>query len=177
MIKPEELLFTVDENNNPIAPVIRKTTHENGLWHRTSGIWVINRNRKILCQKRSLKKDVKPGFWEAFFGGHLEKGETYVENAVSELNQELGFSVKETDFYSYKVFKSVSSHKEFQHVFAVVLAEEKNDFQFEKEEIDELKWIELEEVRKILVIDKSENWVKKPWDDEVLNWLLTLLPS
>jgi len=175
MIKPEELLFTVDENNNPIAPVIRKTTHENGLWHRTSGIWVINRNRKILCQKRSLKKDIKPGFWEAFFGGHLGPNESYLSNAQSELKQEIGIHKEKKDFIPYKVFKSVSSHKEFQHVFGLVIDEERNDFQFEKDEINELKWIGFEGVEKILVVEKSENWVKKPWDEEVLNWLSTLI--
>ena len=57
----------------------------------------------------------------------------------------------------------------------VVFDKEKNDYKFEKEEIDELQWIEHEEVRKILVIEKKENWVRKTWDEEVLNWLPTLI--
>lgn len=175
MIKPDELLFTVDENNNPISPEVRKTAHANGLWHRTSGVWVVSKNKKILCQKRSFKKDVKPGFWEAFFGGHLSPDESYLSNAQLELEQETGIKIREKDLHPYKIFKSESSHKEFQHVFGLVLDYGNTNFQFEKEEIDELKWVELEEVRKILVIEKNENWVKKPWDEEVLNWLLTLV--
>ena len=175
MIRPDELLFTVDDNNNPITHVKRRIAHEKGLWHRTSGIWVISKNRKILCQKRSLKKDIKPGFWEAFFGGHVGPNESYSSNAKSELQQETGINVKEKDLHPYKVFKSASSHNEFQQVFAVVLDKERDDFLFEKEEIVELKWIEQEEVKKILVIEKKENWVRKAWDEEVLYWLPTLI--
>ncbi len=66
MINNKELLFVVDENNQPQQPLPRNVVHKNSLWHRTAAVWVINRNGKILCQKRSLKKDVKPGMWEAF---------------------------------------------------------------------------------------------------------------
>ena len=96
-------------------------------------------------------------------------------SAKSELQQETGINVKEKDLHPYKVFKSASSHNEFQQVFAVVLDKERDDFLFEKEEIDELKWIEQEEVKKILVIEKKENWVRKAWDEEVLYWLPTLI--
>ena len=66
MIDIQELLFVVDENNQPLKPQLRSSAHKNGLWHRTTGIWVINKSKKVLCQKRSLKKDLNPGIWEAF---------------------------------------------------------------------------------------------------------------
>lgn len=175
MIDTQELLFIVDKNNQPIDPQLRSMAHKNGLWHRTSGIWVINYSKQILCQKRSLKKDVNPGKWEAFFGGHLSPNENYLHNAANETSEELGIAVNEKDFISYKVFKSDKpNHKEFQHVFALILNKNLNEFQFEKEEIDQLQWKDLNEVRKILVNIKDKLWVKKPWDDELLNWLLTL---
>ncbi len=172
MINSEELLFIVDEHNKPLEPQVRSFAHKNGLWHRTTGIWVINRKKQILCQKRSLKKDIKPGFWEAFFGGHLAPNEDYKESAKKESTEELGVIIKEEQLIPYQIMSSNKlTHKEFQHIFALVLDKDISELHFEKEEIDELEWIDLKEVRKILADEKVENWVKKPWDKEVLTWL------
>ena len=133
MINNRELIFVVDENNNPVKPQIRSFVHKNNLWHRTTGIWVINRKKQILCQKRSLQKDQNPGFWEAYFGGHLGSNETDVHNAKIELGEELGIKVLEKDFVFYKVCKSDKpTHKEFNHIFGVFLNREDLDFNFEE---------------------------------------------
>lgn len=175
MIDNKELLYIVDEYNNPLEPQLRSIAHQNGLWHRTTGIWAINNKKQILCQKRSLKKDVKPGFWEAFFGGHLAPNEEYIHNAIQESNEELGFKINKEDLIPYKIFKSDKpTHKEFQHIFALRLNKAIDELHFEKEEIDELKWIDIDKVKKILSDLEVENWVKKPWDEEVLSWLTTL---
>lgn len=84
MLDNQELVFTVNENNQPLKPELRSIAHKNGLWHRTTGIWVINNKKQILCQKRSLKKDILPGYWEAFFGGHLAPDEDFKHNAANE---------------------------------------------------------------------------------------------
>lgn len=34
MINKDELLFVVDENNNPVEPKPRKKVHTKGYWHR-----------------------------------------------------------------------------------------------------------------------------------------------
>ena len=83
MINNQKLLFVVDKNNKPLKPEKRSLAHKNGLWHRTSGVWIITKNKRILCQKRSLKKDIKPGMREAFFGGHLSPKEEYRQSAAS----------------------------------------------------------------------------------------------
>lgn len=174
MINSQELVFVVDENNQPLDPQVRSVVHKNGLWHRTSGIWVINDEKQILCQKRSMKKDVNPGIWETFFGGHLEPGEEYLHNAASEASEELGIPIDAKDIIPYKVFKSDKpNHKEFQHVFGLILNKETSEFAFEKDEIDSLQWKEIDELKRILTVDKDKKWVIKPWDREVLNWLLT----
>jgi isopentenyldiphosphate isomerase len=175
MIDHQEFLFIVDEHNAPLEPQLRSVAHKNGLWHRTTGIWVINSNKQILCQKRSFKKDLNPGFWQAFFGGHLAPGEEYIDNAVLECNEELGISISAEQILPYKVLKSDKpTHKEFQYVCAIVLDKAADEFNFEKEEVDELKWIELDEVRRILSDETVENWIKKSWDEEVLNWQVRL---
>lgn len=97
MIKKDELLFTVDEFNNPVEPMPRNEVHSKGIWHRTTQIWIINDRKQILCQRRSLLKDSNPGKWEAFWGGHLAPNQEYVDCALQELREELGISVSKSD--------------------------------------------------------------------------------
>lgn len=176
MIDDQEMVFVVDENNTPIKPQPRSIAHKNLLWHRTTDVFIINRNGQILTQQRSLKKDIKPGYWSVFFGGHLAPGEEYLQNAVEEVNEEIGIQITEQDLIPYKVFKSDKpTHKEFPMNYGLVLDTQENKFKFEKEEIDQVVWKNMDEVKKILVVEKNPQWVLKPWDEEILNWLLTLI--
>lgn len=172
MINREEMVFVVDEHNQPMRPVKRYIAHKNRLWHRTSGIWVLNEEKQILCQKRSALKDVNPGKWEAFFGGHLAPNEEYLHNAASEMRQELGMTVDNNDLIPYKVFKSDKpNHKEFQQIFALYLEHVPGKFNVEKEEVEDLSWKTIDEVKSFLVVQKDSQWVLKPWDEQVLEWL------
>ncbi len=172
MIDSNELIFVVDERNNPLQPQLRSFVHANGLWHRTTGIWVINEKKEVLCQKRSLKKDIKPGFWEAFFGGHMGPNTEYLATAVRECSEELGILVKKEDLIPYKLIKSEKpTHKEFQFIYGLICNKDISEFNFEKEEIDQLKWVALGDLRNILLDKISKGWVQKPWDNEVLTWL------
>lgn len=175
MINPTELLAVVDENNNLTEPLTRKNVHLANLWHRTTGIWVLNKIKQILCQKRSMLKDQNPGKWEAYFGGHLEYNEDITESAVREVSEELGQSVTADQLipYSHVVKSDKPTHREFQYVFMLFLNDANTNFEFEKDEIVELKWIPFDEVKNILMVVKDEDWVHKPWDEEILNWLET----
>lgn len=174
MINPQELLFIVDENNKPLEPTTRQVAHKNGLWHRTTGIWIINSSKQVLCQKRSMKKDVKAGLWEAFFGGHLAPGQDYTESALQELHEELGIKVLHQELHPYKVFKNEDVHCEFEHIFGYSTDRSISDFKIETDEVDELRWVNLEELRRILGDLGVTTWVHKPWDQEVLSWLPTM---
>lgn len=174
MINPDEMLFVVDRDNNPVEPLPRSVVHAKGLWHRTTGVWVVNSDLQVLCQKRSLKKDQKPGYWEAYLGGHLASGEKYVDNAIAETTEEIGVKVNNGDFKHFKTLKSDSgTHKEYQGIFGIILNKKIEDFPFEVDEIDELKWIDFEKISKILLQDNEPKWIRRPWDEEVLEWLQT----
>lgn len=105
MINNEELLFCVDENNNPIDPKPRNLVHATGIWHRTSHIWIVNDKKEILCQRRSLLKDKAPGLWEGFFGGHIPPQVSYLDHALTELEEEVGLKVSKQDLKEVFVYK------------------------------------------------------------------------
>lgn len=172
MIDKDELLFVVDENNNPLTPQPRSLVHAKGYWHRTSHIWILNSQNELLCQRRSLLKDVNPGFWEPFFGGHLAPNVDYLEGAILELNEELGLQIDKDQLKLFKIYKEQGKKaSEFQGVFLLNWDGDISKIKFEKEEIDELKWFPLSEVRQFLAKNK-DNWSEMGYEKEFFEWML-----
>jgi isopentenyldiphosphate isomerase len=61
------------ENARTRTEIDRKTCHENKVWHRSAHVWVFDKERnRVLCQKRSEKKDTFPGMWDISAAGHIE---------------------------------------------------------------------------------------------------------
>jgi isopentenyl-diphosphate Delta-isomerase len=173
MINKDELLDVVDENNNLIEPKPRHVVHSQGLWHRVSHIWIYNFQKQLLCQKRSLLKDSAPGKMEPFFGGHLQVGIEYLDGAKRELNEELGLEFKENDLKLWKIFKNERG-KEYQGVFVCHWEGNPNDLVFEKEEIDQVKWVFVDEVGKVVLRDKNTDWSYMGYEEELLPYILGL---
>lgn len=170
MIDQDKLLFVVDEDNNPQEPKSREEVHKNRYWHRTSHIWIINSQKQILCQKRSLLKDSNPGKWEAFFGGHMAPDTEYIDNAINELNEELGIMAKKDELQFFKVYKCVPG-KEFQAVYALPWDGKAETLKLEKEEIDQVRWIPFEEIYEILLGKQNNKWSKMGYEKELFEYL------
>jgi isopentenyldiphosphate isomerase len=169
MINDQELVFIVDENNNPLAPLPRKGIHENRIWHRVTHIWVVNSAKEILVQKRSLAKDLDPGKWESFFGGHLAPGDTEIDCAVTELEEETGLKAKPEDLKYFKIYKC-DDVTEFQSIFVYSWNGNADQISYEKEEIDEVKWMPIQELRK-QILAKTPNLVSRGYELEMFDWI------
>lgn len=173
MGKKDELLFTVDEFNNPLPAKPRGEVHSKRYWHRTTQIWILNKKKELLCQRRSLTKDVNPGVWEAFFGGHVTADEDYLENAIKEIREELGITASKDEFIFLKIYK-LNSGKEFRSVYYLNWDRELTDVIVEKDEIEEVKWFPIEKLIEVLVENKDKNWNLSGNEREVLSYLKLL---
>lgn len=100
----DEIVLIVDELNHEVAHVPRKVMREGDLIHRACYILVFNRNREIFVQKRTMSKDVYPGYLDVATGGVVLAGESYELSAKRELAEELGV---------HKV--PLASHFDFYH--------------------------------------------------------------
>ncbi|OGF60427.1 hypothetical protein A3C05_02275 [Candidatus Giovannonibacteria bacterium RIFCSPHIGHO2_02_FULL_45_40] len=77
----------VDEKDNILGEIPREKAHREGLLHRISVIYLINEKGEILVNLRA-----KDGHLDHSSAGHVDVGETYLEAAKRELNEELGVS-------------------------------------------------------------------------------------
>ncbi|MGI9241598.1 MAG: 16S rRNA (adenine(1518)-N(6)/adenine(1519)-N(6))-dimethyltransferase RsmA [Verrucomicrobiales bacterium] len=86
----DEMFDLVDEQNVVIGQERRAVVHAEGLRHRAMHLFAFNKRGDLFLQKRSMLKDACPGLWDSSAAGHLDVGESYVDCAVRELQEELG---------------------------------------------------------------------------------------
>lgn len=150
-----ELLDIVDENGIPTGAVVsREKAHAEGIRHRTSHVWLARkRNGKIeiLLQKRCIAKDSWPGCYDISSAGHIPTGVDFIPSALRELREELGVEAAEEELIfcgnrhicADSMFHGQPFHdRQYSRVFA--LWRDQEAFRLQKEEIDSVRWMELE---------------------------------
>lgn len=127
-------------------------THKRGLLHRTVHVWFINSQKQLLLQKRSKNKRAYPDMWDVTVGGHISAGQTSLEAAQRETEEEIGQHIPANDLkFLFTVRQPRTEHRkdfideEFNDVYVVKSDGKVSDFTVEKDEVDEVKWVDLKE--------------------------------
>jgi isopentenyldiphosphate isomerase len=85
----DEIVAIVDEQNNVIGSASRREMRAKRLLHRSTYILVFNAKGELYVQKRTMTKDVFPGYFDPATGGVVLAGENYEESAMRELAEEM----------------------------------------------------------------------------------------
>jgi len=92
----EELFIVTDESGSFLKDsggkyitYPRSICHQEGIWHRTVGIIVINTKGQMLVQRRSKSKKIRPGALDISAGGHSGTDTDMPKAAKRELWEEL----------------------------------------------------------------------------------------
>ena len=89
--RQDEIFCVVDRDDHVLGYRTRAECHADAtLIHRSVSV-VVETSEGMLFQRRSLRKDSSPGFWDVACSGHVDGEETYAEAAVRELGEELGY--------------------------------------------------------------------------------------
>jgi len=153
-----ELLDIVDENGNPKGETVeREKAHAEGIMHRTSHVWLLRKRSgkvQILLQKRCETKEEFPGCYDISSAGHIPAGMDFAESAIRELKEELGItaSVDELilcgdrtviwdDNFNGKPFHD----RQYSRVFALWRDMNEEEFSLQKEEVDSVLWMDLDD--------------------------------
>ncbi|PQJ27115.1 16S rRNA (adenine(1518)-N(6)/adenine(1519)-N(6))-dimethyltransferase RsmA [Rubritalea profundi] len=141
--KDDEIFDVVDENDEVVRQETRKNVHAQNLTHRAVHIFVFNKNKDILLQKRSILKDKFPGCWDSSAAGHLDAGESYGDCVVRELGEELGIEGVDTQ----KIAKIPASEKTGFEFIELHLARYDGALRFPCSEVSTAEWFTMEQVR------------------------------
>lgn len=89
-VAADELVDLVDEADAVVGVVTRARMRAERLLHRCVFIAVVHPDGRLLVHRRSLHKDIWPGWWDIAVGGVVSAGEGYDAAAVRELAEEVG---------------------------------------------------------------------------------------
>jgi len=143
----------------------RNRVHQDGDWHRSVHVWVLNDKRELLIQRRAFEKENHPGLWDVSCAGHIIAGDSSLQSAVRELEEELGLFVQPEEL---EQLFSIESHyvlnnetyidNEWVDVYLLKRNLDANDLALQAEEVDSVKMIPIEEFRH-LVSSKDTSFV------------------
>ena len=153
----ETMLYNVYDKDGKITRKIDKkqelSINENE-WLKGVTCFVINENGEVLIEKR-VNKGLTPGKLD-LCSGHIDGDETQTQAMIRELGEELGISIEEA-MNVIKLnknelpFKFKSGEKTLRFLItAYCLKRKSSDVIIQKEEIDKIVWLPLEETFELI---------------------------
>ena len=128
----------------------REECVEKGLWHKDSCVYILSKdNKNILLQKRSPEKRPWPNMWDVSVGGHVNAGELGTHAIIRELKEELGIDVKKEDLEFVGCATNIGKHKHYNEFYAIHVEIDPQILELQKEEVQGVKWFQIEEVKKM----------------------------
>ena len=135
--------------------------HKYGLIHRAVHVWILNTKNQLLLQKRSADRRAYPNYWDISVSGHISSEETSLEAAKNETQEEIGLNLPSSAFtYLFTLEEHIVLNggtyvnNEFQDVYLVRLEKNISDIQFDKIELSDVQWVDMEEFRNLIGDEK-----------------------
>ena len=76
-----------------VGEVSKSRAHQDGIWHATIHVWILDDQGRLIFQHRSTAKEHFPDMWDVSVGGHIRVG----EDGAREVAEELGADVNLND--------------------------------------------------------------------------------
>ncbi len=152
----DELIDICDENNNLIdIQKMDSEVHKDGLWHRTSLIWIYNSNGEILLQLRAKEKYLYPDMWDTSVAGHVSAGEDPITSGLREVEEEIGLKLKKEDLDFWQIrkikdtFRDIKNN-EFNYVYFFKFDGDIKKLKLQKEEVQKIQFLPISKIEEEL---------------------------
>lgn len=154
-----DTLILVDLEDNEIGVGEKLWVHKNDKLHRAFSVFVIDGDR-MLIQRRNINKYHSGGLWANACCSHPRSGELLEDAVKRRLFEEIGViaSSEEVFHFIYRTeYDNGLCEYEYDHVFLCNYSGPVCPF---KDEIDEIKWVNIEELKKDVVENphKYSSW-------------------
>ena len=152
----DEYIDIVTELGKPTGKTALKSeAHKNGWYHNTIHLWLYNSKGEILLQQRSRKKVIHPLLWDVSAAGHIDAGETFIEAALRETEEEIGLKLSAENLQKIGTFLHETDYgaiqdNEFHQVFISELKVDINELKPQEDEVEDLKLVSIKEFDTLL---------------------------
>ncbi len=154
-------VIVVDKKDTPLYLKDKLECHlGKGILHRAFSVFVFNKNGELLLQQRSEDKFLWPLYWSNTCCSHPYENESYEAAARRRLKEEMGFYCNPRLIGSF-VYQANYKDKGTEYELCSVLLGEYNGIvNTDPEEVANWKWMDLEKVKKDVVINPD---IYTPW--------------
>ncbi|HEV8657924.1 MAG TPA: NUDIX domain-containing protein [Thermoanaerobaculia bacterium] len=139
--------------------------HRDGDWHRSAHVWIIAHNDCILVQRRALTKENNPGLWDVSCAGHIAAGESAVEAAIREANEELGIDIAADDLRHVATLwepcvlnDGTYIDNEIHEIYVVRRDVDVRTLRLQADEVDEVRLVTREELRALDLVPHAQEY-------------------
>ena len=154
----DEYLDIVDKlGNSTGTTALKSEAHSKGLYHNTIHLWLFTDKGEILLQQRSHKKEIHPLLWDVSVAGHIDSGETFIEAALRETQEEIGLLLRPESLKKIGIKLHESSYNEgtiqdneFHQIYIAELKVELNALIPQESEVEALKLVSFQEFETLL---------------------------
>jgi len=163
----EEMMVLVNEFDQSVGLLEKIATHKQGKLHRAFSVFIFRLSLKdgmdveILLQKRHPDKYHCGGLWTNACCSHPRLNENILLAGKRRLKEELFLDIDlhYLDKFIYKVkFDNGLTEHELDHILLGIY--QKDVFDFNRKEVQEVKWISLNKLDKVL---KNKVTIFTPW--------------
>lgn len=109
----------------------------------------VNRKGHVLLQHRTADAPRKPDHW-AFFGGHIEIGETPAEAAMREFEEELKIKIRDMKFFRRYIFEEEDGSV-VKFFFMLLFDESVSDLKSQQQEGDDLGYFRNSDLKNLKI--------------------------
>ena len=139
-----ELVEVVDADGNVVDVVTRAEMRAGRLRHRAVAV-VVRRpvDGAVLVHRRAAWKDVWPSYWDVAFGGVCEVGESWIDAARRELEEEVGVTTE-----LEPIGRGTYADDDVDLVSEVFEVRTEGPFVFADGEVTEVAWVPAAEIER-----------------------------
>lgn len=145
-----EMVDKLDNKRQMLNRITERSEKIEGEYRQSVHTWIMNSKGEFLIQKRSPNKKTFPNMWSQT-GGGVDEGETTLQAALRECNEELGISI---DLNNIELILSFKRKFDFVDVWLVKQDIDISDIVLQEEEVSDVKWASIDEIRELMKAEK-----------------------
>lgn len=161
----QENLILVDSSDTVVGSLDKGACHDGeGVLHRAFSIFLFDTDNRLLIQQRAPSKRLWPLYWANSCCSHPRVGETLAEATERRMAQELGVTSSLSFAYRFEyhaLYKNLGAEHELCSVFVGRL--DPSDLDINDTEIAAVRWLDVEEVDKMMQTPSAETAQLAPW--------------